>query len=101
MATHLRGYSVSGKAADGQDAITLTNETRHDAILRDISLQGDPEDIETVKIIQEKFNIPIIFLTAHSDNTILERIVPLKPSSFIFKTFTDDDLRIAFKLSLG
>ena len=95
------GYSVSGKAATGQDAITLTNETRPDAILMDIGLHGTMDGIETAKIIKEKFNIPIIFLTAYSDNTILERISPLKPANFIFKPFTDDDLRIALKLSLG
>jgi CheY-like chemotaxis protein len=94
------GYSVAGKAATGQDAITLTNETRPDAIFRDISLQGDLDGIETAKSIQEKFTIPIIFLTAHSDTTILQRIFPLKPADFITKPFTDDDLRVALRLSI-
>ena len=95
------GYAVCGKAATGQDAITLTNETQPDAILMDIGLDGYMDGIDAAKIIKEKFTIPIIFLTAYSDNKILERIYPLKPAFFIFKPFTDDDLRIALKLSLG
>jgi CheY-like chemotaxis protein len=98
---HNLGYSVSGKASTGQDAINLTNETRPDAILMDIVLHGCMDGIETAKIIKEKYPVPIIFLTSYSDNSILEKISPLKPSHFIFKPFTDDDLRIALKLSLG
>jgi CheY-like chemotaxis protein len=95
------GYSVVGKAATGQEAISLTNETRPDAIFMDIGLEGSMDGIEAAKIIQEKFNIPLIFLTAHSDNTILERIISIRPANFITKPFTDDDLRVALKLSLG
>ena len=94
------GYTVSGKTATGQGAINLTNKTRPDAILMDIGLDGSMDGIETAKIIQEKFNIPIIFLTAHSDTTVLERIFPLKPANFITKPFTDDDLRVALRLSI-
>lgn len=95
------GYSVIGKAATGQEAISLTNETRPDAIFMDVGLEGPMDGIEAAKIIQEKFNIPLIFLTAHSDNTILERIISIRPANFITKPFTDDDLRVALKLSLG
>jgi CheY-like chemotaxis protein len=95
------GYTVCGKVATGQDAINLTNETKPDAILMDISLQGDMDGIEAAKIIKEKFNKPIIFLTAYSDEKVLERIIPLKPTRYILKPFTDDDLRIALRLSLG
>jgi len=95
------GYSVSGKAATGKDAITLTEETRPDAILMDIALKGDMDGIETAKVIKEKFNIPIIFLTASSDNKTLDKIIPIQPSQYILKPFNDDDLRIALRLSLG
>jgi len=95
------GYPVCGKAATGQDAITLTNETSPDAILMDISLQGDMDGIEAAKIIKEKFNKPIIFLTAYSDEKVLERIIPLQSTRYILKPFTDDDLRVALRLSLG
>jgi CheY-like chemotaxis protein len=94
------GYIVSGIAATGQDAITLVNETRPGAIVMDISLQGNMDGIETAKIIKEKFSIPIIFLTAYSDEKVLERIVALQPVQYILKPFTDDDLRIALRLSL-
>ena len=95
------GYAVCGKVATGQDAITLANETSPDAILMDISLRGDMDGIEAAKIIKEKFNKPIIFLTAYSDEKVLERIIPLQSTRYILKPFTDDDLRVALRLSLG
>ena len=95
------GYKVSGKAATGQDAITLTEETSPDAILMDITLKGDMDGIETAKIIKEKFTIPIIFLTASSDDKTLRRVIPFQPAQYLLKPFNDDDLRIALWLSLG
>jgi CheY-like chemotaxis protein len=95
------GYSVIGKAANGQDAITLTNKTNPDAILMDIFLEGEMDGIEATKIIKEKFNIPIIFLTAYSDDKVLERIRTIQSAHYVLKPFTNDDLRIALKLSLG
>jgi two-component system, response regulator PdtaR len=95
------GYSVSGKAATGKDAIALAEETNPDAILMDIVLKGDMDGIETAKKIKEKFNIPIIFLTASSDNKTLDKVIPFQPAQYILKPFNDDDLRIALRLSLS
>ena len=67
----------------------------------DISLKGTIDGIETAKSIKKGINIPIIFLTGNSDETVLERIIPLMPVHYILKPFTDDDLRIALRLSLG
>jgi CheY-like chemotaxis protein len=95
------GYIVSGRAVNGQDAITLTDKTNPNAILMDIFLDGNMDGIEAAKIIKEKFNIPIIFITGYSDDNILERIRTIQSAQFILKPFTNDDLRIALKLSLG
>jgi two-component system, response regulator PdtaR len=95
------GYSVCAKAATGEDAIIFTNEHKPDVILMDISLKGKIDGIDAATHIKKDSNIPIIFLTAHSDETVLERIVPLMPVQYIIKPFTDDDLRIALRLSLG
>ena len=45
--------------------------------------------------------MPIIFLTVYSDEKVLKRIIPLQHTRYILKPFTDDDLRIALRLSLG
>jgi CheY-like chemotaxis protein len=59
------------------------------------------DGIEAAKIIKEKFNIPIIFLTAYSDDNVLERIRTIQSAQYVLKPFTNEDLRIALKLSLG
>jgi DNA-binding NarL/FixJ family response regulator len=79
----------------------LTDETKPDTVLMDISVKGDMDGIETAKIIKEKFNTPIIFLTASSDDKTLSRVIPFQPAQYILKPFNDDDLWIALWLSLG
>jgi CheY-like chemotaxis protein len=95
------GYFVCGEASNGLDSVKLAHETNPDAIIMDFLLDGDMDGIEAAQLIREKHNIPIIFLTAHSDEKILERIITLRPVQYILKPFGDDDLRIALKLSLG
>jgi two-component system, response regulator PdtaR len=95
------GYRICGQAATGAEAISLTNETNPDAILMDLSLKGDMDGIETSKTIKKHFNIPIIILTAHSEEKILEKITPIKPADYILKPFTDDELRVALHLALS
>jgi CheY-like chemotaxis protein len=64
-------------------------------------LEGDMDGIEAASLIREYHKTPIIFLTAHSDEKLFERIIPLRPVQYILKPFGDDDFRITLKLSLS
>ena len=44
-----------------------------DLVLMDIQIKGDIDGIETASQIQEKFALPIVFLTANSDEKTLNR----------------------------
>jgi len=54
-------------------AITEAEDKRPDLVLMDIVLQGEMDGIETASQIRSLFNIPVVYLTAYSDEKILER----------------------------
>jgi PAS domain S-box-containing protein len=94
------GFSIAGIAGNGNDAIRLTAETKPDAILMDIVLSSGMDGIETAKKINEQFNIPIIYLTAHQDKHTIEKSKTTKPYGFILKPLDDRDLNACLRMAL-
>ena len=64
------GFQICGIASTGENAVLLVEEKVPDLILMDIKLRGEMSGIEAAKIIDEKFNIPLIFLTAFMDERL-------------------------------
>lgn len=86
------GYTVTGIASSGEDAIVKAESTFPDAVLMDIMLKGNIDGVEAAKGIKEKFGIPIVYLTAYSDKEIFERVKPTEPLGYIIKPFDEKDL---------
>ena len=66
----------------------------------DITLKGGMDGIETASQIKKNFDIPVIFVSSHTDGEIIARAKAVNPDGFIKKPFNDDDLRIAIELGL-
>ncbi|MGZ7160910.1 MAG: PAS domain S-box protein, partial [Methanobacterium sp.] len=94
------GYSVAAVESSGEGAIKKTRELKPDIILMDIVLKGEMDGIEVAHEINHCFNIPIVYLTAYSDNSILERAKLTRPSGYITKPFSDADLKSAIEIAL-
>ena len=94
------GYGVSGRARTGAEAMELVGKSTPDLVLMDINLKGDIDGIETAKLIKKGFNIPVIYVTSHSDGPTLERAKATRPDGFINKPFDDKDLRVAIELAM-
>lgn len=95
------GYRIAGIATNSDKAINEIVNIRPDLILIDILLKKSQIDgINLVKKIQERFNIPIIYLTAHSDEATLERAKKTKPFGYILKPYSRKDLQINIKMAL-
>ncbi|PKL60202.1 MAG: response regulator, partial [Methanomicrobiales archaeon HGW-Methanomicrobiales-4] len=81
------GYEVVGSAFDGAEAINLAREKKPEIILMDIRIQGEMDGIETAKRIYQQYNIPSIYLTAHSDDETIKRAVESGPFGYLIKPF--------------
>ena len=94
------GYNVLAIVSSGKDAISKALELKPDLVLMDILLKGDLDGIEAASKIRSKSNIPIIYLTAHTDEITLKRAKLSEPFGYIVKPFETKDLRIAIDLAL-
>lgn len=93
-------YSVVGVAAVGEDAIDLANRKRPDLILMDIQLRGAMDGIVAAQRIRESFSVPIVYLTAYSDEATIHRAHITHPLGYILKPFEERDLEIAIQVTL-
>lgn len=94
------GYAVTGVAATGMDAIKKAEETYPDVILMDIALKGDMDGIEAGEIICKNLDIPLIYLTAYSDEKTIERAKVTQPFGFILKPFDEKTLKCNIEMTL-
>jgi two-component system, response regulator PdtaR len=94
------GYDICGSAGTGAEAMECAAYMRPDIVLMDITLKGEMDGIETASRIKKNFDIPVIFVSSHTDEEIISRAKAVNPDGFIKKPFNDDDLRIAIELGL-
>lgn len=95
-----KGYHVVGKITSGEEAILKAAELEPDLVMMDISLSGQMDGIVAARFIFQLFQMPIIFLTAHCDDTLLERAKNSQPLGYILKPFTDKELSSNVELAL-
>ena len=91
------GYLVTALAASGEAAIQAAATTRPDLVLMDIRLQGQMDGIEAAREILARFDIPVIYITALSD----DRTMQTPHSGCILKPFDDGDLQAAIERGLS
>jgi DNA-binding LytR/AlgR family response regulator len=97
--THL-GYEVTGIIPRAEEVLPLIRQHIPTIILMDINLKGDLDGIEVVQLIQNEYKIPIIYLTANSDEAHFNRAKATNPYGFISKPFKKIDLQRAIELTL-
>jgi len=86
------GYTVSGTAADFDEALQKAGETLPDMVLMDIHLRGDRDGIDAAQSILNNFNIPVVFLTAYSDAETLRKAADSGAYAYIKKPYTDAEI---------
>jgi len=87
------GYRVIGSASSGEMVLRmLAKSPQPDLILMDIGLDGSLDGIETARQVQQRFSIPLIFVTAYTSESTLERVRDVTSDGFIGKPFMDNDI---------
>jgi PAS domain S-box-containing protein len=94
------GYDVVGRAARGDEAIARAEQRRPDLVLMDIRLRGDRDGIETAAEIRDRFRLPVVFMSAHTDEATLGRARRSSPYGYVVKPFTLGELWTAVEIAL-
>jgi CheY-like chemotaxis protein len=86
------GHEVVGTFTSGEDVIHFFDHDTADLILMDVRLEKHEDGIETMKKIQEKNTIPVIYITGNTEDSNLERAVGTNMKGFLSKPLAVDDL---------
>jgi CheY-like chemotaxis protein len=94
------GYEVTGIAVSAEEAVNNATATRPNLVLMDIRLKGAVDGIFTAQRIQALLDIPVVYLTAHSDPGTLKRVLHSKAYGYITKPFVEEHLHEAIQQAL-
>jgi PAS domain S-box-containing protein len=94
------GYAVAASASTGEEAIQKAVQHRPDLILMDIHLGGGMDGVETARLIRSQMDVPVVYLTAHSDIATLQRAKLTAPFGYVLKPYEDKDLQTAIEIGL-
>jgi len=97
---HELGYTVAGSTGSGEGAIELAEQTQADVVLMDIHLSGSLDGVETARRLWERFQIPVVYVTAYADAATLEEVKTTEPYGYVVKPFRPDDIHVALQLAL-
>jgi len=97
---HELGYDVPALALSGEEAIQKAAESLPDLILMDIWLGGAMDGITASERIRSSLDVPIIFVTGHSNDRTLERARITEPFGYVLKPFEMREVHIAIEMAL-
>jgi len=94
------GYTVTASVSSGADAIAQAGENAPDLALMDVRIQGSMDGTETARVLRARFNIPVIYLTAHADSSTVARAKDAEPLGYITKPFQEAALHASIEIAL-
>lgn len=93
-------HQIIGIADTGEKALEMLDEHGADIVMMDINLAGELDGIKTTEIINEKFDIPVVYLSASSDAETLNKVVGTNPSAYVIKPFNIRELNMVIELAI-
>lgn len=93
-------FEVTNTAKNYNTAINSIRINKPDIILMDINLKNSKDGIETVKKIHQTNKIPVIYITAFSDENTINRAIETNPVSYLMKPFNREELKSNILLGL-
>jgi len=94
-----QGFDVIGEAGDGNKAVELAFELKPDLMVMDIKMP-DLDGLSAAEKIAE-LKIPVVLLTAFSQQELVTRAAELGAMAFLVKPFSPQDLLPAIEIALS
>lgn len=94
------GFTVIAAVSSGEEGVEIATRERPDLVLMDIRLSGAKDGVQAAKEIREQVDVPIVYLTAHSDRRTVERANKTDHDGFILKPFLRRELQSTIEVAL-
>jgi len=88
------GHEVVGQARDGREAVRLAGETSPELVLLDIRMPH-LDGLEAARAIIQQELIPIVIVTAYTDQSLISRAAEVGVFSYLVKPMTRERLAAA------
>ena len=100
MMLRRQGYEVLPFAASGEDAVALAKEHQPDIVVMDIHLAGEMNGFDAALRIQSFMDVPIVYVTGHSEEGTLNEAILTKPYAFLVKPVSEIELKACLETVL-
>lgn len=94
------GHQVVAIATSARQAIQIAATQRPDLVLMDICLQGKTDGVSAAEYLYLHLNLPVVYLTAHADESTLRRATETSPFGYVVKPFQDSVLQSTIQVAL-
>ncbi|HEX3757488.1 MAG TPA: response regulator [Kofleriaceae bacterium] len=94
------GYDAYAIAASSDEAVARITERCPDLALMDIRIKGGRDGVETAELLRRQFGVPVVYLTAHADDTTLGRATQTQPYGYLMKPVKAAELRSAIEIAV-
>ena len=94
------GYEIAAVAASGDEALRKVAMTHPDLVLMDIRIDGKMDGIETALELQKTSSVPVVFLTAHHEDSTLDRARRTRPYGYLLKPFTEREMHATIQMAI-
>ena len=94
-------YTVVATVASGEEALAKAESAMPDLVMMDVGLAGKMKGTEAARRLWERFEIPLVFLTAHTDQETLAAAQSSMPYAFLPKPHQAAQIHLAIQLALG
>lgn len=93
------GFDVCCMASSAAKAYEVVATKKVDLILMDVHIKGDVDGISCAKEIKSKKDIPLVYISAFSDDATLDRAIETNPSAYLTKPFNRKELKVAMSIA--
>lgn len=94
------GHAVCGIADTAARAVQLAREATPDLVLMDIRLKGGDDGIAAAEEIRRNADLPVVFVSAYTDDATVGRAVRAEPDGFLTKPFDERTLAVTIQTAL-
>ena len=94
------GYRVIDATSSGEEALQIAAEQRPDLVLLDITLRGKISGLQTAAELTRLYDIPVVYVTAHSDKETVKQATLVGHYGYVLKPFSERDLGIQIDIAL-
>lgn len=94
------GYIPIKTVASGPTAVEVCGELHPDIVMMDINMPGSFDGIEAARRIYTDYNIPVVYITANSSDSIIKKALTTSPMGYVLKPFNREMLFTMIEISL-